>query len=506
MKPFPVLFSLLLLLPVFSHSQQEFDLALLAAVGDEIPSNIPGEVLTLNRIERFARSASGEHIAFAGVAAGEGDLKIKAVWLDSGSGFEMILREGEEGIGAEVWQDFLRVAINDEGGLAFYALAGDYVIATLIGGVITEVARFGEIAPPIDDSRLFQSFGDLSINNEGTVTFIGSASDGVSFNGAWIHRDGELSLLAPAEVDEDVQLDLANGDLIAFDQPAGLYTVEPVPGFENLADKALRLPLATEIMLGDETMRLVSFITPLLNPARQLACFALVESDKTGERFYTVLTGEVPTEPGNLSDIALTNTISSDDGIVDTLTFPVGLSTDGSLLSYEFPEGSENFDRLVVRDRSGTIRRVVMETGLQKIAGRDFDFDEIDSVRHSLAADGSVLVQGIFAGADGSALVLSTPRVVSPAAPVITLKGSTKKTTRAARIVLRGSVSAPAGLAGVENKAARAKPVAAKINGGDTAWTSRRLTLRSGRNIIITRATDTLGQKSNILRTVITRR
>ena len=96
--------------------------------------------------------------------------------------------------------------------------------------------------------------------------------------------------------------------------------------------------------------------------------------------------------------------------------------------------------------------------------------------------------------------------MVTPAAPVITLKGSAKRVTGAARLVLRGSVSAPAGLAGVENKAARAKPVPAKINGGGTAWKSRRLTLRSGRNVIITRATDTLGQRSNTLRTVITRR
>lgn len=506
MKLIPLLAAVVLSLPGFSQSQQEFDLSVLAVVGDEISSNIPGEVLTLTSLVRFARSANGEHIAFAGLATDEADVEISAVWRDSGSGFELVLRQGDEGLGADAWQEFLDVAINDEGDLAFYALADEYVIATRIEGVITELARLRELAPPVDENRLFQGFGDLGINNEGTVTFTGSASDGVFFKGAWIYRDGALSLLAGAESDGDVQLDLANGDLIAFDQPAGLFTVEPVPGFGNLADKSLRLPLPLDIPIEDDTMQLTAFGTPFLNASRQFSCLALVESNKTGDQFYAVLSGEIPTEPGTLTDITLSNLVNLDDANVDTLTFPAGLSTDGSLLAYEFLEGTEDNGRLVRQDRSGNNRRVILEKGFQKIGGRDFDFEELNASRHSLAADGSALVQAIFAESDGSALILSAPRVLTPAAPVITLKGSAKRVTGAARLVLRGSVSAPAGLAGVENKAARAKPVAAKINGGSTAWKSRRLTLRSGRNVIITRATDTLGQRSNTLRTVITRR
>lgn len=506
MKLIPLLAAVVLSLPGFSQSQQEFDLSVLAAVGDEIPSNIPGEVLTLTSLEGFARSANGEHIAFAGLATDEADVEISAVWRDSGSGFELVLRQGGEGLGADAWQEFLDVAINDEGDLAFYALADEYVIATRIDGVITELARLRELAPPVDENRLFQGFGDLGINNEGTVTFTGSASNEAFFKGAWIYRDGALTLLAGAEPGGNVQLDLANGDLIAFDQPAGLFTVEPVPGFGNLSDKALRLPLPLDIPIEDDTMQLTAFGTPFLNASRQFSCLALAESNKTGDQFYAVLSGGIPTEPGTLTDITLSNLVNLDDAKVDTLTRPAGLSTDGSLLAYEFSEGTEDNGRLVRQDRSGNNRRVILEKGFQKIGGRDFDFGELNASRHSLAADGSALVQAIFAESDGSALILSAPRVLTPAAPVITLKGSAKRVTGAARLVLRGSVSAPAGLAGVENKAARAKPVPAKINGGGTAWKSRRLTLRSGRNVIITRATDTLGQRSNTLRTVITRR
>jgi len=506
MKLIPLFAALALCLPGFTHSQQDSDLALLAVVGDEIPSNIPGEVLTLTRIERFARSANGEHIAFTGFAIDEADVQINAVWLDSGSGFEMILREGDEGIGAEIWEQFLSVAVNDRGDLALYALVDEYVIATRIGGVITEVARLREVAPPLAENRIFQGFGNLNINDEGTVTFSGNASNGASFNGAWIYRDGNLSLLAGSDTDGTVQLDLANGDLIAFDQAAGLYTVEPVPGSGNLSDKSLRLPLPLDIPIENDTMQLTAFVTPLLNTSRQFSCLALVESNKTGDQFYAILSGEIPTEPGTLTNITLSNLVNLGDGDVDALTFPAGLSTDGSLLAYEFPEGTESYERVVTQDFAGANRRIIMEKGFQKISGRDFDFDEIDSGRYSLAADGSALVQGLFAGAEGSALILSTPRVLTPAAPVITLKGSAKKVTGAARLVLRGSVAAPAGLLKVENKAARAKPVAAKINAGGNAWKSRRITLRSGRNVIITRATDSLGQRSNTLRTVITRR
>jgi hypothetical protein len=253
-------------------------------------------------------------------------------------------------------------------------------------------------------------------------------------------------------------------------------------------------------------MQMTAFVTPLLNASRQFSCLALVESNKSGDQFYAVLSGEIPTEPGTLTNITLSNLVNLGDGDVDTLTFPAGLSTDGALLAYEFPEGTEGYDRVVTQDFERANRRVVLEKGFQKIAGRDFDFNEIDRVRHSLAADGSPLVHGFFAPAEGSALILSTPRALTPAAPVITLKGSAKKVTGAARLVLRGSVSAPAGILRVENKAARSKPLAAKLSGGGTAWKSRRITLRSGRNVIITRATDTLGQKSNTLRTVITRR
>lgn len=498
--------TLLLCLPGFSQSQEEFDLSVLAAVGDEIPSNIPGEVLTLTSLRRFARSADGEHIAFAGLATDEADVEISAVWLDSGSGFELVLRQGDEGLGAEIWQEFLDVAINDEGDLAFYALADEYVIATRIDGVITELARLRELAPPVVENRIFQGFGDLGINNEGTVTFTGTASNGASFNGAWIYRSGTLSLLASAEVDETVQLDLANGDLIVFDQPAGLYTVEPLPGFGNLSDKALRLPLLLEIPLEEDTMLLEAFGTPLVNASRQFTCLAVVESVKTGDRFYATLSGEIPNGSGTLANIALSDLVNLDDGIIGPITFPEDFSSNGILLSFEFLDGNENYDRLVTRDLFGTDRRLVLGNGLHKIDGRDFEFEELEVSRHSLAADGSVLIHGIIAEAGGSALILSVPRVLTPAAPVITLKGSAKRVTGAARLVLRGSISAPAGLLKVENKAARSKPVAAKLSGGGTAWKSRRITLRSGRNVIITRATDTLGQRSNTLRTVITRR
>jgi hypothetical protein len=408
----------------------------------------------------------------------------------------------------ETWTGYFpSLAANASGTLALYGLndSGKSVVGVFDKGAGRRLAGDGDLAPTPEGGRHFTAFGQVWINDEGTVAVSGNASATPvpalgSHPGVWLDRGTGLELLVLGALDGDtIPFDLADGDLAAFVKieeggASGIFTRQ------GDGDKALRLPLGTKIDHGDETDFLAEILGLAANAAGRLAAFTVLVDADEEIAAYPTLVGRAEGE-ANLKGLS---TLFSDP---EFMGFPIAVNSGGSVLVATSGLEEDGGALLLHRADGSVVTIARSDAPVPGIAG-GMDLPGFRTVRQMLDDEDGVVFS--FVTEEGEILVRATfgsESATGPAPrrrPSVTVNGRPRRAVRAARITLRGTVSADS-RPRVEVRAAPRRPRSAVLNAPGNRWVAARLALRKGRNNFVVQAVAG-GLRSAPARVVVTRR